>query len=196
LDRLQLDSVDLYYLHRDDPRTPLDEIADLLHEIVTEGKAKTVGVSNWSIDRLRGLLLLTESRGLTRPAALQNSWSLAVPNWSQDGIGDTRCLTAGNAAALAGLGVVTFAYSPTASGWFAGRSAWGSYDRPDNFARRDRVAARSKETGLSPTTLALAWLVNRPCPVVPILGTGDPAHLSEALAALAVDPDLVADLDI
>lgn len=195
LDRLQVSQIDLYYLHRDDPRVPVGEIMEMTASFVAQGKVKWLGASNWSVDRLREANAYADAKGLPRFRFLQNQWSLAHPNWPNNGVGDVRFLSEPDEAPLSQLDVIAAPWSPNAAGWFAGKNAWGGdYENPGNQAARAKAQEAAKRLGLPLSTVALAWLLHRGVPVSPILGTGSLVHLDEAVAAFGVPPEEVADL--
>jgi len=188
LERLQLDWVDLYSFHRDDPRVPVGEQVDLADEFVESGRAKAVGVSNWGTGRLGEALEYSVRTGKTKFVGLQNQWSLAQPNWTETGPGAVRFIPNSEVDHILGMGVAVYAYSPTANGYFAtGGQRGEGYRGPANDARLARAQKIAEEKGVTPNQVALAWLLSQPLPVVALLGTGDPQHLADALRA----PDLL-----
>lgn len=186
LDRLRMEAVDLYYLHRDDPRVPVDEIVDACNRLADSGRVRHLGVSNWSARRLAEANAHASDRGLRPFAILQNHWSLMQPGWqSLDAPGDVRYVLDEERAALARLGVPVAAWAPV-RGVVELERGGGAYDTERN--RRRLAAARTiaAELGASEAQVALAYLLRQRPIAIPILGTGDEGHLREALASEAL----------
>ncbi len=82
LDRLGLPQVDIYYLHRDDPRIPVGEVMTSLNDHVMSGQVRYLGASNWSAERYLAANRYATEHGLRPFVILQNQWSLARPTWT------------------------------------------------------------------------------------------------------------------
>lgn len=189
---LGIETIDLYLLHRDDSRVPVAEVVEALNGHVQAGRIRYLGASNWSVARLTAANAYAATHGLQGFCVSQVHWSLAEPTWEMGPDPTMRCLTAPDAAWHAATGLPVMAYSPSAGGYFAGRAQ--SYNTPTNAARRDRARQLAAEMGLTPTQVALAYLLNQPFPVYPIVGTMNGAHLAEAAGALEAEltPEQVA----
>ena len=182
LRRLGTDEIDLYYQHRTDPSTPIEETVGAMAELVSEGKVRHLGLSEASASTLR------RAASVHPITALQSEWSL----WSRD-IEDEVVPT----ARQLGIGIV--AYSPLGRGFLTGQiTSPDDFDPGDfrrnnprfqgeNFARNihlvDRVRELAAEKGVLPGQLALAWLFSRGDDVVPIPGTKRRQYLEENVAA-------------
>ncbi len=184
LDRLGRDHIDLYYLHRDDGKTPVEEIIDALS---AQGSLRQLGASNWSIARVAEANAYAARVGKKGFVALQNQWSLAVPIWRPTSDPTVRFIEDADRDWCAANGVAVHAYSSTANGYFA----HGGDDGPfvGNAARRERARELAARLGKTPNQIALAWLLNQSGHVVPILGTTKVAHLQDALGAIGVQID-------
>lgn len=183
LDRLGTSTIDVYFLHRDDPRVPAAEIADALHGHVTAGRLKRIGVSNWTTARLAEANAHARANGRTPFTASQPKFSLGVAKPSKDptvpDFGDAEI-----AWHAAHRDVEVWAYSSTANGYFATNGAKGGGYAGDASARRlARAQALAADLGATPNQVALAWLLAQPFPVRPILGTRDVGHLVDVLGA-------------
>ncbi len=186
LERLGVESIDLYFLHRDDPRVPVGEIVDALSEHVSAGRLRNLGVSNWTTDRIAAANDYATRRGRAGFVAHQAKFSLAVPNPSKDktippfGPREMEWHAAEN--------VPVYAYSPTANGFFAtgGVKGAGGWNNATTDARLREASRIAGELGVTPNQVALAWLLHQPVRVIPILGTGNVQHLTDALAAAQV----------
>ncbi|MDB5328723.1 MAG: aldo/keto reductase [Phycisphaerales bacterium] len=187
LDRLGFDTIDLYYLHRDDPRVPVGEIIDALHEHVAAGRLKAIGASNWNTTRIAEANAYAIANNKTPFAASQPKFSLAVAKPSKDPL--SPLFTAADAAWHAKTGLPVFAYSSTANGYFAtgGNKGAGGCEPEPSAARLHAAERIAADIGATPNQVALAWLMQRPFPVVPILGTGNLDHLKDALGATKVN---------
>lgn len=193
LRRLGVDHVDLYYLHRPDPATPIEDTVGAMAELVAAGKVRHLGLSEASAGTLRRAVA-------EHPiAALQSEWSL----WSRD-------VEDGPLAAARELGIGLVSFSPLGRGFLSGRLrsrhdlADGDMRRAmprfsaENFPRNlelvEVVRTLAADRGITPGQLALAWVLAQGDDVVAIPGTTRRAHLDENLAALDVKLD-AGDLD-
>ena len=196
LQRLQTDHIDLYYLHRVDPQTPIEDSIGALAELVEAGKVRYLGVSEVTAAQL-------EAAHLVHPiTAVQSEYSL----WTR-GIEDEVLPT----ARRLGIGVVPF--SPLGRGFLTG-SVTSTDGMADNDTRRrnprfapdalpanlrivDTVRAIAGDRGVLPGQVALAWVHSRGEDVVPIPGTKRRTYLEQNVAALPVElnPDDLARLD-
>jgi aryl-alcohol dehydrogenase-like predicted oxidoreductase len=186
LQRLGIDVIDLYYLHRLDPVTPIEETVGAMAELVAAGKVRYLGLSEVSAETLR------RAAKVHPITALQSEYSL----WTRDPEDD------GVLAACRELGVGFVPYSPLGRGFLTGRFKTAD-DLPaddyrrhsprfqgENFAKNLEVVqelerlARAKNVTAS--QLALAWVLSRGDDVVPIPGTKKRTYLEENLAAVEI----------
>ena len=191
LERLGVDSIDLYYLHRVDPRVPIEETVGAMADLVRLGKVKHLGLSEAAPATVR------RAHAIHPIAAVQTEYSL----WSREP--EDALLPV-----LRELGIALVAYSPLGRGFLAGRirslddlapDDWRRQNprfQGENFAKNlaiaDRLRRIADEKGCTPAQLALAWLLTRP-DVIPIPGTSSIARLEENVRAAAVS---LADSDI
>jgi aryl-alcohol dehydrogenase-like predicted oxidoreductase len=177
---LGLPRIDVFLLHRDDPRFGVDEFADALIEQVDAGRIGGFGVSNWTVSRLRELHTYLDRAGDRHLKAFSNHFSLAeMVSAPWEG-----CLAVSREelAELADLGVKVLAWSSLATGFFGGRDT-PHWDSPANRARRERAAELGERRGSSAAAVALAYVLHQPGHVLPVVRTGSEAHLDEMLAA-------------
>jgi aryl-alcohol dehydrogenase-like predicted oxidoreductase len=185
LRRLGVETIDLYYQHRVDPQTPIEDTVGAMAELVRAGKVRYLGLSEAGPDTMRRAVEVHPI------AALQSEYSL----WSRD-IEDAQV----PAARELGIGLV--AYSPLGRGFLTGQikrfedladDDWrrGSPRfQGENFAKNlalvGRIEALAREKGCTASQLALAWVLSRGEDVVPIFGTKRRKYLLENLKALEV----------
>jgi aryl-alcohol dehydrogenase-like predicted oxidoreductase len=186
LQRLGTDHVDLYYQHRIDPNTPIEETVGALGELVQEGKVRHIGLSEAAPDTIR-------RAHATHPiTAVQSEYSL----WSRD-------IEAEVLPTLRELGIGLVAYSPIGRGFLAGRFTdpkeldEGDFRRSnprfvgENLERNQRLAAKireiAEEKGATAGQLALAWVLAQGDDIVPIPGTKRVSYLEENWGATELE---------
>ena len=171
LRRLQSDYIDLYYIHKDDPETPLEETIGALTELAKAGKIRYAGASNFTAERLEEALRIADATGGVRFVAVQPPYSLLNRNVLEGDLMETiqrHGLGTLTYSSLAG-GFLTGAYRdgmPQPTGLRAERAAKRLDDRGRRIlAALDQVAANHRT---SPATIALAWNLAQPTIVAPI----------------------------
>ena len=188
LERLDMDYVDLYQIHRWDPGTPVEETMEALHDVVRAGKARYIGASSmfaWQFAKAQHAAAL---HGWTRFVSMQNHYNLVYREEEREMI--PQCIDQG-------VGVIP--WSPLARGLLAGsRSRDGAkhtvransdafgdtlYTDPSDFDVADRAAEVAAARGVPTAQVALAWLLHRPGVTAPIVGATKVSHLQDALAA-------------
>jgi aryl-alcohol dehydrogenase-like predicted oxidoreductase len=185
LERLGVDHIDLYYQHRVDSTVPIEETVGAMAELVRAGKVRYLGLSEAASATIR------RAQAVHPISALQTEYSL----WTRD-VEDEILPT------VRELGIGFVAYSPLGRGFLTGRFrtvqdvAEGDYRRvhprfqPGNFEKNvrliDRVRAKAREKGVTPSQLALAWVMARGTDIVPIPGTKRLKYLEENVAAAGV----------
>ncbi len=188
LQRLGMDYVDLYQIHRFDNRTPIAETMEALNDIVRAGKARYIGASSMFAWQFAKAQHLAERHGFSRFSSMQNHYNLIYREEEREMI--PLCLDQG-------VGVIP--WSPLARGVLAGtRTRAGArqttraesdqftdylYAQPTDFDVVERVAEVAGERGEPPARVALAWLLHKPGVTAPIVGATKPGHLEDALAA-------------
>jgi len=190
LERLGTDYVDMLMLHRDDETVPVGPLMEELHQRVSSGTVRAVGVSNWRAPRVAEANAYAERNGLTRLLMVSNYFSLcAAPPAPWPGFVDGRgaefqhWLTAHQFPLLAwgALSKGFFAYdSPCTPGTLGHR--W--FANPDNDERRQRAHVLARATGRTPEEIVLAWVLQRDFPVLAIFRTSKVPHLRSAWGAL------------
>jgi aryl-alcohol dehydrogenase-like predicted oxidoreductase len=185
LRRLGVDVIDLYYQHRVDTKTPIEETVGAMAELVTAGKVRYLGLSEAAPATIR-------RAHATHPiTALQTEYSL----WSRDPEDEILPL-------VRELGIGFVAYSPLGRGFLTGRIKSIDDLEPDDYRRRSprlsgdnfrknldvvkKIEELAREKGVTPSQLALAWVLHRGEDIVPIPGTKHVRYLEENVAAASV----------
>ena len=186
LQRLGVDHIDLYYLHRVDPNTPIADTVGAMAELVRAGKVRYLGLSEAAPQTI------WRAHAVHPISALQTEYSL----WTRDPEDEIL-------PTVRALGIGFVAYSPLGRGFLSGRiRSLDDLDKDDfrrfnprfqgdNFTRNldlvNQVRAVATEKGVTPSQLALAWVLSRGADVIPIPGTTRRSHLEENLGALEID---------
>ncbi|MGE5558128.1 MAG: aldo/keto reductase [Bacillota bacterium] len=188
---LGVDCIDVYLLHRDDPRRPVEEFVDLLNDQVREGKIRYFGCSNWRIERVRAAAEYAFKKGLQAFTVSQILWSLAELN--QGAIKDPT-VTAMDRAGMEfyrGAGVAVMAYTSQARGFFTKLSRgepvknWvnETYYNDENVRRLERLRKLAGEMNTTVTALVLAYISSQPFTSIPVMAPQTPEQLTECMGA-------------
>lgn len=185
LKRLGVDVIDLYYQHRVDPNTPIEETVGALASLVKAGKVRHIGLSE------AGAATIRRAHAVHPIAALQTEYSLWTRDPEEEVLATTRK-----------LGIAFVAYSPLGRGFLTGQIKRVEDFAPDDYRRTsprfqgenfqknldlvERVEAIAKEKKCTPGQLALAWLLAQGEDIIPIPGTKRRKYLEENAAALDV----------
>jgi aryl-alcohol dehydrogenase-like predicted oxidoreductase len=182
LANLGFDTIDLYYLHRDDPRVPVAEIIEFLNGEIAAGRIRAIGASNWPVPRIQEANAHAARHGLKGFSASQVQWSLPTPMWEITDDPTTRHVTEEDAELYEKMDQPIVAYSATASGYLTGRDN-RLYDTEENRARRERARELAAELGVTANQIGLAYLRSQEPTVIPLFGTTNVEHLMEAVGA-------------
>jgi aryl-alcohol dehydrogenase-like predicted oxidoreductase len=188
LERLGLDYVDLYQIHRWDDRTPIEETMEALNDVVRAGKARYIGASSMFAWQFAKAQAVAERRGWTKFVSMQNHYNLVYREEEREMI--PQCID---------QGVAVMPWSPLARGLLAGNrtregerltvraqtDSFGDslYTPEVDFAVVDGVVELAGERGVPPAQIALAWLLHKPGVTAPIVGATRAEHVDDALAA-------------
>ena len=202
LQRLGMDYVDLYQIHRWDYETPIEETMEALHDIVKAGKARYIGASSmyaWQFAKAQTVARLNH---WTPFISMQNHYNLIYREEEREMI--PMCMD---------MGVGVIPWSPLARGFLAGnrsREDYGATTRAktDTYAQDmyyvesdfqivDSLKAEAEKIGIKPAQLALAWMLNKPGITSPIIGASKMYQLEEALAVadLKLDAEVIEALE-
>jgi hypothetical protein len=190
LKRLGIETIDLYYAHRDDLGTPVEESLAAFDALVRAGKVRALGASNFTAERLAESLAVSASHGFARYEALQNEYHLLERQGFENGL-QRLCLAEGIAA---------LPYYGLASGYLTGKyrseADYGKSVRGDRMAKYlegrgpavlaalDEIAA---ETGATQAQIALAWIAAQPAVAAPIASARTADQLEELLGAMELE---------
>ncbi len=187
LERLGLDYVDLYQIHRWDGRTPIEETMEALNDVVRSGKARYIGASSMYAWQFGKAQAVAEGHGWARFVSMQNHYNLVYREEEREMI--PQCLD---------QGVAVLPWSPLARGLLAGNrtregerltvraqtdSFGDSLYSPGDFDVVERVVEAARDRGVPPAQVALAWLLHKPGVTAPIVGATAAGHVDDALAA-------------
>jgi aryl-alcohol dehydrogenase (NADP+) len=198
LRRLGMDYVDVYQIHRFDPRTPIEETIEALHDVVKAGKALYIGASSMYAWQFAKYLSLADSMGKTRFVSMQNHYNLVYREEEREMMPLCR-----------DRGIAVIPWSPLARGFLAGNRKRGDKGadnsettraKSDDFAHAmyyqdsdfdvvGRVAEIAQKRGVSNAQVALAWLMQQKGVTAPIVGASKPHHLQDAIAATTLKLD-------
>ncbi|CAN5335659.1 aldo/keto reductase [soil metagenome] len=183
LRRLRTDRIDLYYAHRDDPDTPLEETMTAFDSLVRAGTVRYVAASNYSAARLTEALGVSDRDGITRYAALQSEYNLVERDYERE-----------LAPLVAAEGLTSIPFFGLARGFLTGKYRAGD-ERPDSV-RAEKAAAYLTERGLAVLArldqaaashdvpvpaVALAWLAAQPTVAAPIASARTVQQLDQLL---------------
>ena len=200
LRRLGTDYVDLYQIHRFDPHTPIEETLEALNDIVRAGKARYIGASSMYAWQFARMLQMSERHGWARFVSMQNHYNLVYREEEREMLPLCRA---------EGIGVIP--WSPLARGFLAGNRerstgadgqrggetlrartdeyAQSLYYADSDFRVVDQVVEIARGRGVTPSRIALAWILRQPGVTAPIIGVTKVEQLDDAVAALAVALD-------
>ncbi|MET8994033.1 aldo/keto reductase [Amycolatopsis sp. Hca4] len=189
LRRLRTDHIDLYYAHRDDPDTPLEETLAAFDALVRAGKVRYLGASNYTAERLAAALSISDQNGLARFAVLQPHYNLVERDYEHD-----------LAPLVAREGLATLPYFALAKGFLTGK--YRSKDELGDSPRAARAASYldgngervlaaldelAQAHGVSVATVALAWLRQQPTVAAPIASARTPEQLTDLVASVSLE---------
>jgi aryl-alcohol dehydrogenase-like predicted oxidoreductase len=191
LDRLGMETIDLYQIHRWDDETPIGETLAALDDAVRRGSVRHIGASSMWAHQFANALHTSEREGYDRFATMQNHYNLAYREEEREML--PLC-------EREGIGVMP--WSPLARGYLTrphddvdatlrGETEEHLYEHPyregGGPATNERVAELADEKGVKMAQIALAWLFHKPWVDTPIVGTTSVEHLEDAVEALDID---------
>lgn len=189
LDRLGMDYVDLYIIHRWDYNTPIEETMEALHDVVKSGKARYIGASAMYAWQFQKAQYVAEKNGWTKFVSMQNHYNLLYREEEREML-----------PLCEDMGIAVTPYSPLASGRLAREWSvetersrtdkiqemkYGKTEEQDKIVA-ERVGDIAEKKGVSRSQVALAWLLHKPQVVAPIIGATKEKYLDDAAAALEI----------
>lgn len=191
LKRLNVDYIDLYQIHRFDPRSPIEETIDGLDDVVKAGKALYIGASSMDAWQFADYLHTARRLNKTRFVSMQNHYNLIYREEEREMLPLCRHEE-----------IAVIPWSPLARGFLAGNRnptdkgqtdraktddfAHKLYYQPADFAVVDRLTQIAKSRNVSNAQIALAWILHQPGVTSPIIGASKLLHLDEAIAAVDI----------
>jgi aryl-alcohol dehydrogenase (NADP+) len=194
LRRLGTDYIDLYQIHRYDYHTPLEETLEALHDLVKAGKVRYIGASSMYAYQFTKSLYLADLHSWTRFVSMQNHYNLVYREEERE---------MNRVCVEEGIGLIP--WSPLARGFLVGNRskdkaeggetkraksddyAHNMYYEAEDFEVVDAVEQVASAHGVKPAQVALAWILQRPGVVAPIIGATKMPHLEDAVAALDIE---------
>jgi aryl-alcohol dehydrogenase-like predicted oxidoreductase len=196
LEHLGVETIDLYWLHSDDPARPVGEILETLNTHVKAGKIRYFGASNWCTGRLAGAQAYAAVHGLQGFCASQVLWNYGRPD--RESIPDKTAVVMDSEMQQyhARTGLAAVPYSSQAHGLFSRMAAGtlermnpgtrGFYPQPESARRFERLQEIRSETGLSVTQVVLGYLLSQAFTTIPIVGCQNPEQIDDSLSAAGV----------
>jgi len=200
---LQTDHIDIYYMHRFDQHTPLEETLKTFDMLVRQGKVLYLACSNFTVENMRAMIEVSERLGLERIVALQPPYNLL----NRDAEKELLPFCQAN-----GLGAIT--YSALAGGFLTGKYAegvpapagtrgalyprfWGRMNKPENYSIVEKFRPLAEMAKVPLSQLALNWIAKNPAVTSMIVGASRPEQVEENVRQLEVRPpeEVMARLD-
>ena len=190
LNRLQMDYVDLFQIHRWDYETPIEETMEALHDVVKSGKSRYIGASSMYAWQFAKAVFTSDIHGWTRLVSMQPHYNLIYREEERETL--PFCVD---------QKLAVLPWSPLARGILSGKRVKGGGEteraRTDNFSKRiytseadyavsARVDEVARQRGVSNAQVALAWLFSKPFVTAPIIGVTKPGQLEDAIGALSL----------
>jgi aryl-alcohol dehydrogenase (NADP+) len=195
LKRLRMEYVDLYYIHRFDYETPIEETLEALDDVVKAGKALYLGASSMFAWQFAKMLYKADELGLSRFVVMQNHYNLVYREEEREMLPLCR-----------EEGIAVVPWSPLARGFVAGsrtreghaetlRAKADTYahdlygGQPSDFDVVDRITHVARARGVPNAQVALAWMLQQPGVTAPVVGASKMRHLEDAVAAVKLKLD-------
>lgn len=185
LKSLQTDFIDIYYLHRFDPETPLEETLRTMNDLVRDGKVRYLACSNFAAWQIAKAREICETHNFEKLVAVQPPYNLLQRDIEKDIL--PLCQEEG-------LGVLT--YTPLMGGFLTGKYSkdaspptgsrfeynsrlWDRVNQESNFAVLEQIRGVADDVGLPMSKLAIAWILKNPVVTAPIVGASSPDQVEE-----------------
>ena len=197
LKALQTDYIDIYWLHRDDIKRPVEDIMETLHHIVKQGKVRAVGCSNWKVERIEEANNYALSNGCTPFVSSQIQWSLASSTPEMHDDPTVVCMDEHEYSWYLKHDMSVMAFSAQAKGFFSvgilkglykiSQKAAARFGTEENIRRLERVKKYAQEHQLTPAAVVLGYLLCNQLKTMAIVGCKTMEQLNDSLTAKDVD---------
>ncbi|MBU6393027.1 MAG: aldo/keto reductase [Sphingomonadales bacterium] len=193
LDHLAIDTIDLYFLHMDNPEVPVEALIDALVGHQEAGRIRHFAASNWAADRIAAANAYAASIGKQGFVASETFWGLAVPDAGAAAMQGYQHYYEGEYEALHASGLPVIAYAAQSGGYFT-KLASGTvneqlaarYANPANEARFAAVKALAEKHGVSINEVVLAYLLCQPNQTIPIFGGSSVEQIANSAKAVSL----------
>ncbi|MCP1102999.1 aryl-alcohol dehydrogenase-like predicted oxidoreductase [Aequitasia blattaphilus] len=197
LTSLGLDHIDFYWLHRDDENKPIGEIIDIMEDLKSKGKIRYYGASNYSLERMKEAKAYAKEKGIQGFSAVSNQWSMAKVNPGSN-LNSDKSLVLMNEDYYqwhkeSKMPIIP--YSSSGNGYFQKRDKGiamteklrDAYDNEINDENFKKLKELSKEKNESVFSLSIAWLLNQPFQVFPIVSVSKLEQLPDFIRASEIE---------
>ncbi len=187
LRRLGTDRLDLYYAHKDDPNTPLEETLAAFNKLIRDGKIRFFGASNYLAWRLADADAIAEQNGWATFTCIEQRFTYLRPNpgadFSPQEVAERNLMTYADAR-----GKTILPYTPLLRGAYvrSDRPIPSPYRGPDAEVRLAVLREIAQEIGATANQIVLAWMMHRQPPLLPVFSAGNLQHMEENLGALKI----------
>jgi len=187
LQRLQTDRIDVYYAHRDDAQTPLEETMEAFDRLVKTGKVRAIGASNLKVWRIAEANTVSRAHGWSQYCAIEQRHTYYRPRYGAD-FGPQICINDDLKDYSRSRGISLIGYSVLLQGAYTreDRPVPKQYAGPDADQRCEALKAVAQETGATLNQVIIAWMRQSDPPVLPIIAGSRPEQLLENVAALDI----------
>jgi aryl-alcohol dehydrogenase-like predicted oxidoreductase len=196
LDHLGVDTIDLYWLHADNPQAPVQPIIDALLDHQQARRIRWFGASNWAPDRIREANAYAQSIGKNGFVASQPFWGLAVPDREAAAAQGYQLYYEEGYQSLHAEGLPMIPYAAQSGGYFTKIEQGGEeavpeglrarYGNPANKGRFAAAKALAEKKGVTINEVVLAYLVDQPNQTIPIFGGRSPEQIEETVKAVSL----------
>ena len=187
LRRLGTDRLDLYYAHRDDPETPLEETMQAFDRLIRAGKVRAIGASNLRAWRIAEANAVAQANGWARYSVVEQRHTYLRPRHGAD-FGPQICINDDVKSYCRSRNIALIGYSTLLQGAYtrSERAVPMQYAGPDSDARLAVLKSVAEEIGATLNQVVIAWLLQSDPPVLPIIAGSRPEQVRENLAALDI----------
>lgn len=196
LKRLQVDYVDVYFLHTDDPTKPVSDIMDFMDEIVKSGRARAIGASNWTAERVNEANIYARAHGKTEFTISQINWSVGYIELHDRLPADEMTMSPSQYEYYLNHNMPVMGYASQARGIFSQGIADGvtfdtmkedmdrvRYFNDRNMRRMKKVKEISDRDGVSPAAVVVDYLADNKLPGIAIIGSANLEQFEDSLSA-------------